>query len=72
MIPVDSLVIPLRKFLLTQQHVSETIPTLSDRQFVLTESKLSDEEERIQKELFWYREELFKSLQCRWQEVRLR
>ncbi|PBK78204.1 hypothetical protein ARMSODRAFT_947080 [Armillaria solidipes] len=63
------LVIPLRKFLLTQQHVSETIPTLSDRQFVLTESKLSDEEERTQKELFWYREELFKSLQCRWQEM---
>ncbi|KAK0459779.1 TRAPP II complex [Desarmillaria tabescens] len=63
------LVIPLRKFLLTQPHVSQAIPTLSDRQFVLTESKLSDDEERTQTELFWYREELFKSLQCRWQEV---
>jgi hypothetical protein len=46
-----------------------TIPTLSDRQFVLTKSNLTLAEEKAQRELFWYREELFKCVRGRWREV---
>ena len=45
---------------------------LSDRQYVVSSSKLSAEQERAQRELFWYREELFKVVHGRWKEARLR
>ncbi|KAJ3829021.1 TRAPP II complex [Lentinula raphanica] len=63
------LVIPLKKFLLSDEHISKPIPTLSDRQFVVDKTKLSDAEQRMQRELFWYREELFNSLRCQWREA---
>jgi len=63
------LVIPLKKFLLSDEHVSRPIPTLSDRQFVVNKTKLSDSEQKMQRELFWYREELFNSLRCQWREA---
>jgi len=63
------IVIPLKKFLLSSEETSQPIPTLSDRQFVVAQTKLSQEEESLQRELFWYREELFKCLRCRWKEV---
>ena len=44
---------------------------LSDRQYVVSSSKLSPEAERSQRELFWYREELFKVVHGRWREVRV-
>ncbi|KAJ6502507.1 TRAPP II complex [Mycena sanguinolenta] len=50
-------------------HLSQPIPTLSDRQFVVTKSKLSTAQEKAQRELFWYREELFKRLRGRWHEA---
>jgi Transport protein Trs120 or TRAPPC9, TRAPP II complex subunit len=61
--------IPIKKFLLSEDAISMTIPTLSDRQFVLTKSNLTLAEEKAQRELFWYREELFKCVRGRWQEV---
>ncbi|KAJ6496720.1 TRAPP II complex [Mycena vitilis] len=63
------MVIPIKKFILSEAHVSRPIPTLSDRQFVVTKSKLSKVQERAQRELFWYREELFKNLRGRWREA---
>ena len=45
------------------------IPTLSDRQFVLTKSNLSEPDQQLQRELFWYREELFNIVRGRWCEV---
>ncbi|KAK7467129.1 hypothetical protein VKT23_004188 [Stygiomarasmius scandens] len=63
------IVIPLKKFLLSSEETSQPIPTLSDRQFVVAQTKLSQEEESLQRELFWYREELFKCLRCRWKEA---
>ncbi|KAF4614895.1 hypothetical protein D9613_003081 [Agrocybe pediades] len=56
---VSRLVIPIKKILLTEDILSKPIPTLSDRQFVVTHSSLSSSEQKAQRELFWYREELF-------------
>ena len=42
---------------------------LSDRQFVVDKTKLSVAEYKLQRELFWYREELFKSVRGHWREV---
>ncbi|KAF5391257.1 hypothetical protein D9757_001865 [Collybiopsis confluens] len=63
------LVLPLKKFLLSDDHISQPIPTLSDRQFVVDKTKLSVKEQKIQRQLFWYREELFKGLRCQWREA---
>lgn len=61
----------MKKFLLSEDQLSHSIPTLSDRQFVVQKSKLSDSEAKAQRELFWYREELFKCVRGRWREVSL-
>lgn len=66
---VYRLVIPIKKILLDEETISRPIPTLSDRQFVVAQSSLSQAEQKAQSELFWYREELFKSVQGRWHEV---
>jgi trafficking protein particle complex subunit 9 len=65
------IVLPVKKFLLPAEHVSQSIPTLSDRQFVVTKSNLTSAEEKNQRELFWYREELFKFIRGHWREVRV-
>ncbi|KAF9464726.1 TRAPP II complex [Collybia nuda] len=65
---MSRIVIPLKKFILSEEQLSQPIPTLSDRQFVVQKSKLSDSEANIQRELFWYREELFKHVRSRWRE----
>ncbi|KIY43410.1 hypothetical protein FISHEDRAFT_53353 [Fistulina hepatica ATCC 64428] len=62
-------ILPIKRFLLSEEQVSLPIPTLSDRQFVVNKSALSDEQERVQRELFWYREELFKCVHGHWQET---
>ncbi|KAH9901034.1 TRAPP II complex [Cubamyces lactineus] len=61
-------VLPVKKISLSEEHVSQPIPMLSDRQYVVSTSKLSPAEERAQRELFWYREELFKVVRGRWRE----
>lgn len=63
------LVIPIKKILLSEEALAKPIPTLSDRQFVLTQSSLSQADQRTQRELFWYREELFKVVSGCWHEV---
>ncbi|KAJ7285808.1 TRAPP II complex [Mycena rebaudengoi] len=63
------MVLPIKKFILSEAHISQPIPTLSDRQFIVTKSKLSQKDEKAQRELFWYREELFKCLHGRWREA---
>ncbi|TBU35870.1 TRAPP II complex [Dichomitus squalens] len=62
------IVLPIKKILLSEEHVTRPIPMLSDRQYVVSASKLSPEEERSQRELFWYREELFKAVHGKWRE----
>lgn len=66
---MSRIVIPIKKLLLSEEQLSKPIPTLSDRQFVVQKSQLSDKELRTQLELFWYREELFKCVRGRWRET---
>jgi len=65
------MILPLKKFQLPEEVTSQAIPMLSDRQFIVEKTKLSEEEDKLQRELFWYREELFKSVRGHWREVRL-
>jgi hypothetical protein len=60
--------LPIRKFRLSEDQLETLIPTLSDRQFVVDRSGMSAAEARLQRELFWYREELLKAVRGRWQE----
>jgi hypothetical protein len=64
------MILPLKKIQLPEEVISQAIPMLSDRQFVVEKTKLSLEEDRLQRELFWYREELFKIVHGHWREVR--
>ncbi|KAG6832127.1 hypothetical protein H0H87_002439 [Tephrocybe sp. NHM501043] len=66
---MSRLIIPIRKFILSEEQLSQSIPTLSDRQFIVQKSKLSDQEARTQREFFWYREELFRLVRGRWRET---
>jgi hypothetical protein len=63
------IVIPIRKFILSEEQYTRPIPTLSDRQFVVQKSKLSESETRTQRVLFWYRERLFETIRGHWREV---
>lgn len=54
---------------LSEKETSEPIPMLSDRQFVVAKDKLSEAELQLQRELFWYREALFKIARGYWKEV---
>ncbi len=63
------MVLPLKKIQLPEEITSQAIPMLSDRQFVVDKTKLSIAEYKLQRELFWYREELFKSVRGHWREV---
>lgn len=63
------LVIPIKKISLEEEAANKPIPTLSEKQFVVATSSLSEIEEKVQRELFWYREELFKCVSAHWHEV---
>jgi len=63
------IILPLPKLLLTEEQTSRPMPSLSGRQFVVDKSKLSSEDIKLQRELFWYREELFKAIRGRWKEA---
>ncbi|KAF8559602.1 hypothetical protein OG21DRAFT_1402685 [Imleria badia] len=67
--PGSTILLPIRRFRLPDDVISRPIPTLSDRQFVVSKSSLSDAEEKAQRELFWYREELLDIIRGRWKEA---
>ncbi|CAE6441631.1 unnamed protein product [Rhizoctonia solani] len=56
--------IPIRRLSLSPEQVSRDVPTLSDRQFVVSKLGFT----AIQQELFWYRETLFDVVKGRWSE----
>ncbi|CAE6523362.1 unnamed protein product [Rhizoctonia solani] len=56
--------IPIRRLSLSPEQVSRDVPTLSDRQFVVSKVGFT----AVQQELFWYRETLFDVVKGRWSE----
>ncbi|KAK4051457.1 hypothetical protein OIV83_002941 [Microbotryomycetes sp. JL201] len=59
----------LDRFLLPACACNEPIPSLSQRQFVVSKSVQSAQEERWTRELFWYREALLQKIKATWNEV---
>ncbi|GJE90813.1 TRAPP II complex [Phanerochaete sordida] len=63
------ILLPIKKFALPDDEIRQPIPTLSDRQFVVSKSGLSAEQEQLQRELFWYREALLGYVRGKWKET---
>ncbi|KAG0222668.1 hypothetical protein BGW42_006404 [Actinomortierella wolfii] len=62
------IILPIRRLALSQAHISQPIPTLTNKQFVVARGAAAQSEEDVQLErsLFWFREELLKRVVARW------
>jgi trafficking protein particle complex subunit 9 len=60
----------LDRIVIPAEQLAKPIPSLSARQFVVSKVQQSAEDERLTRELFWYREELLRRMQATWNEVR--
>ncbi|GAA6025577.1 hypothetical protein JCM11491_005997 [Sporobolomyces phaffii] len=63
------MLVRLDRLSLTHEELDRPIPVLSERQFIVAKVKRSREEERAEREMFWYRQELFSRVDLRWNEV---
>ncbi|KAI5122948.1 hypothetical protein M0805_006829 [Coniferiporia weirii] len=59
--------LPIRRFALPSSLTASPIPSLTNRQFVVT--GLANDEDNAQRELFWHREELLKRVHATWKEI---
>ncbi|KAM0789161.1 hypothetical protein ACM66B_000010 [Microbotryomycetes sp. NB124-2] len=59
----------LDRFLLPPLAWNKPIPSLSQRQFVVSKAVQSAQEERWTRELFWYRQTLLRRIKAGWNEV---
>ncbi|ORY31418.1 TRAPP II complex [Naematelia encephala] len=64
----ERILFPVRRCALPEQVISQRIPSLTDRQYIVDKSKKSAEVVARERELFWYREELLNMLQATWIE----
>ncbi|CAG8540594.1 1844_t:CDS:10 [Paraglomus occultum] len=61
------IVLPIQRISLTEGEVTKPIPSILDKQFVVSKApKGTAEQERLQLALFWYRETLLKRLTTSW------
>ncbi|KAF9576931.1 hypothetical protein EC968_000056 [Mortierella alpina] len=63
------IILPVRRMVLSTEQLSQPIPTLSNKQFVVARgaaAALSSEEQATERALFWFREELLKRVVARW------
>ncbi|KAI9236199.1 MAG: TRAPP II complex [Podila humilis] len=61
------IILPVRRMVLTTEQLSQPIPTLSNKQFVVARgAALTPEELALERSLFWFREELLKRVVARW------
>ncbi|KAF8312015.1 hypothetical protein DL93DRAFT_2115414, partial [Clavulina sp. PMI_390] len=67
---LSRLFLPLRRIMLDDSAISAPIPSLYNRQFVVSKDKLTEEAQRLQREMFWYREKLFELVMGHWSEAR--
>ncbi|GAA5896374.1 hypothetical protein JCM6882_000998 [Rhodosporidiobolus microsporus] len=63
------MLVRLNRLALSAEQVAKPIPSLAERQFVVAKVKRSEEEERLERELFWHREELLKRVKLTWSEI---
>lgn len=63
------MLVRIDKIVLSAEQLAVPIPSLSTRQFVVSKVKRSLAQDRLDRELFWYREELLKLIQGSWNEV---
>jgi len=63
-----SALLPIKRIWLSEEQSTAPIPAPSGRQFILRSPATSKGDER-ERELFWYREELFSSLRAQWQDL---
>ncbi|KAG0258844.1 hypothetical protein BG011_003026 [Mortierella polycephala] len=61
------IILPVRRMVLSTGQLTQPIPTLSNKQFVVARgAALSTEEQAMERSLFWFREELLKRVVARW------
>ncbi|KAF2432208.1 Trs120-domain-containing protein [Tothia fuscella] len=63
---VSRMIVLLPKIYIENPHAR--IRSANERQFVVSAANLSPESERLNREIFWYREELLKLLQASWRQ----
>jgi hypothetical protein len=63
------IVLPIPRVLLPASKSTSPIPTLTERQFVVSKLAASKAEEDLTRTLFWYREELLRLVTATWKEV---
>ncbi|GAA6003089.1 hypothetical protein JCM10207_001980 [Rhodosporidiobolus poonsookiae] len=63
------MLVRLNRITLSPEELAKPIPSLTERQFVVAKVKRSEEEERLERELFWYRDELLKRIKLTWSEI---
>lgn len=63
-----NMLLPVKKVRLSDDATKAQIPTLNERQFVVGKNITTE----VQRELFWYREELLKSIKLGWRETNSR
>ncbi|CAG8526638.1 6126_t:CDS:10 [Ambispora leptoticha] len=62
------IILPIKRISLTENEIMKPIPSLFDKQFVVSkEPKGTKEQERLILSLFWYREFLLKKLTATWE-----
>lgn len=59
----------LDRLSLSADDLDRPIPSLFARQFIAAKVKRTTEEERLERELFWYRQELLRRIKLVWNEV---
>lgn len=65
----ERLLIPFPRLSIPSSKLQDPIPSLSERQYIVDKRKQSEDTIQRTKELFWYREEMLKSLSASWREV---
>lgn len=63
------MLVRLDRLSLSPGQVERPTPSLSEKQFIASKVKRSAEEERLERELFWYRQELLQRIRLVWNEV---
>lgn len=60
----------LERLHISPEDLARPIPSLTKRQFIVAKNKQSASQERLARELFWYREALLERISASWNEVR--